>query len=69
LRPSWPFSRAQLWSFLAYDLVLIGPLVAHIRAVPPELLSNLLIYIAILVYSGGLAIYYLFLNRATRVSL
>jgi hypothetical protein len=69
LRPSWPFSRAQLWSFLAYDLVLIGPLVAHIRTVPPELLDNLLIYIAILIYSGGLAIYYLFLNRATRVLL
>jgi hypothetical protein len=69
LRRSWPYSRAQLWSFLAYDLVLIGPLVAHTRTVQPELLANLLIYIAILVYSGGLAIYYLFLNRITRVSL
>jgi hypothetical protein len=69
LRPSWPFSRAQLWSFLAYDMVLISPLVAHIRVVQPELLSNLLVYIAILIYSGGLAVYYLFLNRTTRVSL
>lgn len=68
LRPLWPFSRAQLWSFLAYDLVLIGPLAAHIPAVQPELLVNLLVYLAILVFSGGLAIYYLFLHKATRVS-
>jgi hypothetical protein len=67
LRPGLPFARAQLWSFLAYDLVLIGPLVQHLDRVSPELWINLVIYIAILVYSGLLAIYFLFIDRRARV--
>jgi len=66
LRPSWQYARAQLWSFLAYDLVLIGPFLAHLSNVRPELLINLLVYLVVLVYSGGLAIYYLFVNEKTR---
>jgi hypothetical protein len=66
LRRTWQSARAQLWSFLAYDLVLIGPFLAHLAVVKPELLTSLLVYMAVLVYSGGLAIYYLFINRATR---
>jgi hypothetical protein len=67
LRPGLPFARAQLWSFLAYDLVLLGPLVQHLDRVSPELWLNLVIYIAILIYSGLLAIYFLFIDRRTRV--
>jgi hypothetical protein len=68
VRPYWQCARAQLWSFLAYDLVLIGPLLGRISDVQPDLLPSLLVYLAVLVYSGGLAIYYLFLNRSTRVA-
>jgi hypothetical protein len=67
LRPTLPFARAQLWSFLAYDLVLIIPLVQHLDRVSPEFRINLVIYIAILLYSGLLATYFLFLDRRTRV--
>jgi hypothetical protein len=63
LRPYWEYGRAQLWSFLVYDLVLIGPLVAHWPNVLPELRLNLLVYIAVLIYSGALAAYYLFVRR------
>lgn len=66
LKPYWPFARAQLWSFLAYDLVLIGPLLAHLDTVSPALRPNLLIYIAILLYSGALAVYFLFIHSSTR---
>lgn len=64
LRPFWPYARAQLWSFLAYDLVLIGPFLGHLDTVPPELMTNLVIYIAVLLYSGSLALYYLFVKGA-----
>jgi hypothetical protein len=35
--------------------------------VRPEKLPNLIIYIAVVSYSGLLAIYYLFINPATRM--
>lgn len=66
LRPRWHNATAQLWSFLVYDLVLLPPLLAHVRDVRPEHRTSLVIYVAVLVYSGGMAIYYLFLNPATR---
>jgi len=67
LYPGWPNARAQLWSFLAYDLVLIGPFIGHFSNVKPESRNSLIVYTAVLVYSGLLAIYYLFLHRTTRV--
>ncbi len=66
LRPSWHNARAQLWGFLAYDIVLIVPFVGHFERVTPELLPNLIVYVAVLIYSGALAIYYLFINPITR---
>lgn len=66
LRPSWHNGRGQLWGFLAYDLVLIVPFLGHFERVDPNLLPNLVVYIVVLVYSGALAIYYLFINPATR---
>ena len=56
----------QLLSFLAYDLVLIGPFLALFGTVKPELKLNLIVYVAVLVYSGTLAVYYLFINPQTR---
>lgn len=67
LRPYLQFGRAQLLSFLVYNLVLIGPLLGHLAAVNPELRTSLIVYLAILFYSGLLAVYYLFLHRATRL--
>lgn len=64
--PRWHTASAPLWSFLAYDLVLIGPFLAHFSKVQPELRLSLILYTAVLLYSGGLAIYYLLINRATR---
>jgi hypothetical protein len=68
LRPHWFSARSQLWSFLVYDLVLIVPLVSRLSQVQPELLSSLVIYIAILLYSGGLAGFYLFSYLSSRRS-
>jgi hypothetical protein len=66
-RPNWHNALGQLLSFLAYDLVLIVPFVGLLNTVPPERYINLLVYTAVLVYSGGLAAYYLFINAETRL--
>jgi hypothetical protein len=65
-RPHWHNALGQLLSFLAYDLVLIVPFVALLDTVEPERYINLLVYIAVLLYSGGLAAFYLFINPQTR---
>jgi hypothetical protein len=66
LVPRWHNALGQLLSFLAYDLVLIIPFVLLLGTVKPEHLISLIVYIAVLVYSAGLAIYYLFINPQTR---
>jgi len=68
-RSNWGNACGQLLGFLAYDLVLIQPYVALFRTVKPELRVNLAVYTAVLVCSGLVAAYYLFINRATRFSL
>jgi hypothetical protein len=64
LRPYVWNMTGQLLGFLAYDLVLIGPFVRHLWQVEPAMLPNLLVYIAVLLYSGGLAVWALFFRRA-----
>ncbi len=66
LNPRWNNARSQLLSFLAYDLVLIGPFLGQFAVVKPDHRLSLIIYVLVLLYSGGLAIYYLFLNKTTR---
>lgn len=66
--PRWHNARAQLWGFLAYDVVLIPPFLAHFAEVKPEHSLSLTVYVAVLVYSATLAVYYLFLNESTRAS-
>ena len=66
LRPSWNNGFGQLLSFLAYDLVLIVPFVQLLDTVQPGHMLSLIVYIGVLVYSGGLAIYYLLVNPQTR---
>jgi hypothetical protein len=65
-RPSWHNARGQLLAFLAYDLVLLPRYLLLFKVVDPEHLRSLTIYVAVIVYSTGLAIYYLFFNRKTR---
>lgn len=66
LRPCWPNAAGQLVGFLAYDLVLIGPFLTRLPTVAPEHRDGLVIYIGVLVYSGLLAAWYLFVRRPAR---
>lgn len=66
LRPRWGNAFGQLLSFLAYDLVLILPFVLLFDTVQPDHMLNLIVYTAVLLYSGGLAVYYLLINPQTR---
>ncbi len=67
LRPSWLNAAGQLTGFLAYDMVLIWPFVTRLPTVAPEFRTGLILYIIVVVYSGFLATYYLFLHRPTRL--
>jgi hypothetical protein len=63
----WHNAAVQLWSFLAYNLVLIGPLAGHLARVEAALQPALVVYLGVLVYSSLVAVYYLFVQRVTRV--
>lgn len=62
----WHGAAAQLWSFLAYDLVLLGPFLLRFSTIAAEYRNSLIVYTLILLYSGFLAIYYLLIHRSTR---
>jgi hypothetical protein len=64
--PVWGNARGQLIGFLAYDLVLIVPFLAHFRVVAPEMLSSLIIYTTVVSCSGLLAVYFLLVHPTTR---
>jgi hypothetical protein len=67
LEPRWENAGGQLAAFLAYDLVLILPFLQRLPSVPDALRVNLVVYIGILVFSGALAAWYLFIDRETRI--
>lgn len=67
LRPSWVNAAGQLVGFLAYDAVLIVPFLTRLPTVAPENRIGLSIYTAVVIYSGLLAIYYLFIHKSTRL--
>jgi len=67
LQSRWYGACAQLWSFLAYDLVLIGPFLLRFPTIVPEYRNSLIVYTLVLTYSGILAIYFLLFNRSTRI--
>lgn len=67
VRPGWANAAGQLLGFLAYDLVLIGPFLAHFSAVLPEHRASLILYTAVLIYSGLLACFYLAVHPPTRL--
>lgn len=71
----WENAGGQLAGFLAYDVVLIVPFVVNIVSgqrsyydtTGEPLRLNLLIYTGVVLSSGVLAFYYLFLRRDTRL--
>jgi hypothetical protein len=67
LRPSWVNAAGQLAGFLAYDVVLIVPFLTRLPTTAPEFLPGLIVYVTIVILSGALAIYYLFIHKPTRV--
>ena len=67
LRPNWLNTAGQLVGFLAYDVVLIVPFLTRLPTTAPEHRIGLIIYTAVVTYSGLLAIYYLFIHKSTRV--
>jgi len=67
VRPSWANSAGQLAGFLAYDVVLIVPFLVRLPDSQPDQRLGLSIYTAVVIYSGLLAVYYLFIHRSTRV--
>lgn len=70
IRPSWLNTGGQLAGFLAYDLVLIIPFLLRLPTLPseaPEYFLGQLLYTVVVVYSGILATYYLFINPKTRM--
>ena len=69
VRPSWGNSGGQLAGFLAYDVVLAFPFLARFGSeIPPQFLVGHLLYTAVVLFSGALAIYYLFINPETRLT-
>ncbi len=66
VRPGWFNAGGQLAGFLAYDVILIVPFLRRLPSVAPGLRANLIVYLAVVVGSALLAIYYLFLDPATR---
>lgn len=66
LYPRWHNARGQLLSFLIYDLVLIVPFLTFFASVRPDHRLSLILYVAVLLYSGILATYYLFFDRKVK---
>jgi hypothetical protein len=67
--PRWHNACGQLWSFLAYDIVLIVPFLLHFATVNPARMPSLIVNTLILVYSSVLALYYLLIKKETRFRL
>lgn len=67
LRPVWGFVTAPLLGFLAYDLILLWPLLDHFSDVASQHRTSLVIYVAVVAYSGALAAFYLLVRSDTRL--
>jgi hypothetical protein len=65
--PLWRNACAQLWGFLAYDLALIVPLASRLGSIDTAHRPAMMMNVAVLVFSGSLAICFLLIVRATRV--
>jgi hypothetical protein len=64
--PRWENAGGQLAGFLAYDVVLIVPFLVRLPTIDERVRVNLVVYTAVVTFSGLLAIWYLFLDPRTR---
>lgn len=67
VRPGWMNAGGQLAGFLAYDLVLIVPFLVRLPTIPSEWFVSLVVYTAVVTFSGLLAAWYLFVRPDTRI--
>lgn len=67
VRPRWAYAAPQLLAFLAYDLVLMRSFLRLIDDVQPGHGLSLTLYTTMLAFSGTVAVYFLFVHRATRI--
>jgi hypothetical protein len=67
LQPRWSNAAGQLLGFLAYDVILIGPLLERFGDVSGAESLSLIVYTAVALASGALASYYLMVNPETRL--
>lgn len=67
LRPSWSNAIGQLLAFLVYDLVLIVPWMLQLATARGGFFISLVIYLTVLIWSGLLAIFFLFMHPTTRI--
>jgi hypothetical protein len=65
--PNWSNAMGQLFGTIAYDAVLIGPLISLFYHVANDRRLSLIIYVAAVLYSGVIAIYFLLLAPESRV--
>ena len=66
LRPRWANAGSQLAGFLAYDLVLIVPFLNRLQVIPAEQRISMILYLIVVIYSGLIAFFFLFLDKRTR---
>lgn len=66
LRPNWQNVTGQMWAFLAYDAVLIGPFIAKFGNVLPSHVPSLVVSSAVLIISAAISAYYVLVIPAVR---
>jgi hypothetical protein len=64
---TWDDAIGQLAGFLAYDLVLAVPLLGRLPGIDPGFAVSLWLYLAVIVSSAALAIWYLLLDPRWRL--
>ena len=67
VKPQWGHALGPLLGFLVYDLVLCGPLFARYANLQPEHRLGQVSASVIILFSGALGLYYLFVNHSTRL--
>jgi hypothetical protein len=66
LFPQWGYVSGPLLGLLTHDLIMIGPLVMQFARGETENLPILIAYLAVVIVSLFIAVYFLFIHRSTR---
>jgi hypothetical protein len=61
--PVWGNVKGQLLGFLAYDLVLLVPFIQHFQSVSAPMFMSHVVYVTVVVTSGIMSVYYIFVTR------